>query len=94
MPRSATSRRLTSTAPQGTNSREAGLPLAKTRKPRYGARICTKGMMSRPWDLRGRNRWQCQKCRSLENLQVHHKVKRRQLGNNSLDNLVTVLPHG
>jgi hypothetical protein len=35
-----------------------------------------------------RDEWRCQKCRLLENLQVHHKIKRSQLGNDSLDNLV------
>ncbi len=42
---------------------------------------------------RGRNErgeWRCQKCGSLENLQVHHEIKRSQLGNDSLDNLVTL----
>jgi 5-methylcytosine-specific restriction endonuclease McrA len=37
-----------------------------------------------------RDGWRCQKCGSLENLLVHHKMKRSQLGNDSLDNLVTV----
>ena len=37
-----------------------------------------------------RDEWRCQKCGSLENLQVHHKIKRSQLGNDSLDNLVTL----
>ncbi len=37
-----------------------------------------------------RDEWRCQKCGSLENLQIHHKIKRSQLGNGSLDNLVTL----
>jgi 5-methylcytosine-specific restriction endonuclease McrA len=37
-----------------------------------------------------RDGWRCQKCGTLENLQVHHKIKRSQLGNDSLDNLVTL----
>ena len=37
-----------------------------------------------------RDEWRCQKCGSLENLQVHHKIKRSQLGNDSLDNLITL----
>jgi len=37
-----------------------------------------------------RDEWRCQKCGSLENLQVHHKIKRSQMGNDSLDNLVTL----
>ena len=37
-----------------------------------------------------RDEWRCQKCGSLENLQVHHKIKLSQLGNDSLDNQVTL----
>ena len=37
-----------------------------------------------------RDQWRCQKCASLENLQVHHKIKRSQLGDDSLANLVTL----
>ena len=40
-----------------------------------------------------RDGWRCQKCGSLENLQVHHNTKRSQLGNDSLDNLVTLCAH-
>ena len=34
--------------------------------------------------------WRCQKCGSLENLLVHHKFKRSQRGDDSLENLVTL----
>jgi 5-methylcytosine-specific restriction endonuclease McrA len=37
-----------------------------------------------------RDGWRCQKCGSLENLQVHHRVKRSQEGNDCLDNLVAL----
>ena len=37
-----------------------------------------------------RDQWRCQKCGSLENLQIHHKVKRSQQGNDALQNLVTL----
>jgi 5-methylcytosine-specific restriction endonuclease McrA len=37
-----------------------------------------------------RDQWKCQKCGSLENLQVHHKIKRSQQGNDALENLVTL----
>ena len=37
-----------------------------------------------------RDGWRCQKCGSLENLQVHHKIRRSQQGNDSLENLVTL----
>jgi len=40
-----------------------------------------------------RDGWRCRKCGSLENLQIHHKMKRSQLGNDSLDNLVTLCVH-
>ena len=34
-----------------------------------------------------RDGWRCQKCGSLENLQIHHKTKRRQLGSDFPGNL-------
>ena len=37
-----------------------------------------------------RDEWRCQNCGSLENLQVHHQVKRSQLGDDKLANLVTL----
>jgi hypothetical protein len=37
-----------------------------------------------------RDGWRCRKCGSLENLQVHHQIKRSQRGNDSLGNLVTL----
>ena len=37
-----------------------------------------------------RDGWRCQKCGSLENLQVHHKIKRSQQGDDALANLVTL----
>ncbi len=37
-----------------------------------------------------RDGWRCQKCGSLENLQVPHKIKRSQQGNDALGNLVTL----
>jgi len=37
-----------------------------------------------------RDGWRCQKCGSLENLRVHHKIKRSQQGNDALENLVTL----
>jgi 5-methylcytosine-specific restriction endonuclease McrA len=40
-----------------------------------------------------RDGWRCRKCGSLENLQVHHKMKRSHQGNDSLDNLVTLCGH-
>ena len=40
-----------------------------------------------------RDGWRCQKCGSLENLQVHHEIKRSQRGNDSLENLVTLFAY-
>jgi 5-methylcytosine-specific restriction endonuclease McrA len=40
-----------------------------------------------------RDGWRCQKCGLLENLQVHHQIKRTQLGNDSVANLVTLCAH-
>ena len=40
-----------------------------------------------------RDEWRCQKCGSLENLQVHHQTKRSQQGNDALANLVTLCAH-
>jgi 5-methylcytosine-specific restriction endonuclease McrA len=37
-----------------------------------------------------RDDWRCQKCGSLENLQVHHRVRRSQQGDDSLANLITL----
>jgi 5-methylcytosine-specific restriction endonuclease McrA len=37
-----------------------------------------------------RDGWRGQKCGSLENLQVHHKIKRSQVGGDSLANLVAL----
>jgi 5-methylcytosine-specific restriction endonuclease McrA len=37
-----------------------------------------------------RDGWRCQKCGSLENLQVHHKIRRSQQGDDCLANLVTL----
>ena len=37
-----------------------------------------------------RDGWRCQKCGSLENLQIHHQIKRSQQGNDALENLVTL----
>jgi 5-methylcytosine-specific restriction endonuclease McrA len=40
-----------------------------------------------------RDGWRCQKCGSLENLQVHHQIKRSQQGDDALANLVTLCAH-
>jgi 5-methylcytosine-specific restriction endonuclease McrA len=37
-----------------------------------------------------RDGWRCQKCGSLESLQVHHKIRRSQQGDDALANLVTL----
>ncbi len=37
-----------------------------------------------------RDDWRCQRCGSLKDLQIHHKIKRSHLGSDSLANLVTL----
>jgi len=37
-----------------------------------------------------RDGWRCRKCGSLENLQIHHRIKRSQQGNDELENLLTL----
>ena len=37
-----------------------------------------------------RDGWRCQRCGKLENLRVHHKIKRSQQGDDALENLVTL----
>lgn len=63
--------------------------LRKIKRIKLGPRIY-KRLMKKVLD---RDNWRCQKCGSLENLQVHHKIKRSQLGNDALQNLVTLCPH-
>jgi 5-methylcytosine-specific restriction endonuclease McrA len=40
-----------------------------------------------------REGWTSQRCGRMENLQVHHKTKRSQQGNDSLENLVTIFAY-
>ena len=40
-----------------------------------------------------RDDWRCQRCGSLENLQIHHQTKRSQQGDDTLANLVTLCAH-
>jgi 5-methylcytosine-specific restriction endonuclease McrA len=37
-----------------------------------------------------RDRWRCQSCGSMRNLQVHHKVFRSQSGSDEEHNLITL----
>jgi hypothetical protein len=37
-----------------------------------------------------RDGWRCQKCGALDNLQVHHTIRRSQQGDDALRNLVTL----
>ena len=60
--------------------------LKKIKRIKLGPRIY-KRLMKKVLE---RDNWQCQKCGSLENLQVHHKIKRSQQGNDALENLVTL----
>jgi 5-methylcytosine-specific restriction endonuclease McrA len=40
-----------------------------------------------------RDAWRCQKCGSLTQLEVHHLIKRSQLGDDVMDNLITLCAH-
>jgi 5-methylcytosine-specific restriction endonuclease McrA len=60
--------------------------LKKVKRIKLGPRIYRR-LMKRVLE---RDQWKCQKCGSLENLQVHHKIKRSQQGNDTLENLVTL----
>jgi 5-methylcytosine-specific restriction endonuclease McrA len=37
-----------------------------------------------------RDNWRCQECSSMRNLQVHHMQFRSQLGDDVIDNLITL----
>ena len=37
-----------------------------------------------------RDAWRCQFCGGLSNLEVHHKTARSKLGDDSVDNLITL----
>jgi 5-methylcytosine-specific restriction endonuclease McrA len=63
--------------------------LKKVKRIKLGQRIYRRLMKC----VLERDEWRCQKCGSLDNLQVHHKIKRSQLGNDSLENLVTLCAH-
>jgi 5-methylcytosine-specific restriction endonuclease McrA len=60
--------------------------LRKIKRIKLGPRIYRRLMKK----VLERDGWRCQKCGSLENLQVHHKIKRSQQGNDALENLVTL----
>jgi 5-methylcytosine-specific restriction endonuclease McrA len=60
--------------------------LRKVKRIKLGKQIYRR-LMKRVLERDG---WRCQKCGSLENLQVHHKTKRSQQGDDALENLVTL----
>ena len=60
--------------------------LKKVKRIKLGPRIYRR-LMKRVLE---RDDWHCQKCGSLENLQIHHKIKRSQQGDDALENLVTL----
>jgi 5-methylcytosine-specific restriction endonuclease McrA len=63
--------------------------LKKVKRIKLGKQVCRR-LMKRVLE---RNGWRCRKCGSLENLQVHHKIKRSHQGSDSLDNLETLCAH-
>ncbi len=58
--------------------------LRKVKRIKLGKQIYRR-LMKRVLERDG---WRCRKGGSLENLQIHRKIKRSQQGNNSLGNLV------
>ena len=60
--------------------------LRKVKRIKLGKQIYRR-LMKRVLERDG---WRCQKCGSLENLQVHHKIKRSQQGDDALGNLVSL----
>jgi 5-methylcytosine-specific restriction endonuclease McrA len=60
--------------------------LKKVKRIKLGKQIYHR-LMKRVLERDG---WRCKKCGSLENLQVHHRIKRSQQGDDSFGNLVTL----
>ena len=60
--------------------------LKKAKRIKLGQRAYRR-LMKRIFERDG---WRCQKCGSLEHLQIHHKVHRSQQGDDALRNLVTL----
>lgn len=63
--------------------------LKKVKRIKLGKRIYRR-LMKRVLERDG---WRCRKCGSLENLQVHHKMRRSRQGNDTLANLITLCAH-
>jgi 5-methylcytosine-specific restriction endonuclease McrA len=60
--------------------------LRKVKRIKLGKQIYRR-LMKRVLERDG---WRCQKCGALQNLQVHHKMRRSQQGRDALANLVTL----
>jgi len=60
--------------------------LRKVKRIKLGQRLYRR-LMKRVLERDG---WRCQRCGALENLQVHHKIRRSQKGYDALGNLVTL----
>jgi 5-methylcytosine-specific restriction endonuclease McrA len=60
--------------------------LKKVKRIKLGQRIYRR-LIKRVLERDG---WRCQKCGSVENLQVHHKIRRSHQGDDALANLVTL----
>jgi 5-methylcytosine-specific restriction endonuclease McrA len=60
--------------------------LSKVKRIKLGQQVYRR-LMKRVLERDG---WRCQKCGSLEYLQVHHQIKRSQQGDDALPNLVTL----
>ncbi len=60
--------------------------LKKVKRIKLGIRAY-KRLMKRVLE---RDDWRCTRCGSLENLQIHHKIKRSRQGHDALANLETL----
>ena len=66
------------------------------RQKRPRIKLSPTGYLSLHNQVLERDRWRCQECGSLRNLQVHHLQPRSQLGSDTITNLITLcaLCHG
>jgi 5-methylcytosine-specific restriction endonuclease McrA len=60
--------------------------LRKVKRIKLGRQVYRR-LMKRVLERDG---WRCQECGALENLQVHHRIKRSAQGDDALGNLVTL----
>jgi 5-methylcytosine-specific restriction endonuclease McrA len=64
------------------------VPGLKQKRPRL--RLEPKAYRELSKRVRERDRWRCQNCGTSDSLQVHHMKWRSRLGDDSLENLITL----